>query len=138
MSELAFSTGVYDAEGKIVSYVPLGDSAAPLRFGMAQEGQGVSMDTSMVRANSAANRDIFVTFKYNDIADGEMIVMKVYLNDREASGLRLALPWTLGTSGEASLPLSPGRTFTLSPGDYRVDFFVNGQLVQTGTFKIDA
>ena len=64
--------------------------------------------------------------------------MKVYLNDRESSGLRLALPWSLGETGEASLPLSPGRTFTLSPGDYRVDFFVDGKFVQTGTFKIDA
>ena len=138
VSQLAFSTGVYDAGGKIVSYIPLGDSAAPLRFGMAQEGQGVSQDTSMVRASGAANRDVFVTFQYNGISDGELIVMKVYLNNREASGLRLALPWTLGSTGEASLPLSPGRTFTLSPGDYRVDFFVAGQLVQTGSFKIDA
>lgn len=138
VTELAFSTGLYDAGGKLVSYVPLGDSAAPLRFGMAQESQDAGPDTSLVRANSAVNRDIFVTFQYDGIADGELIVMKVYLNDRESSGLRLALPWSLGETGEASLPLSPGRTFTLSPGDYRVDFFVDGKFVQTGTFKIDA
>lgn len=138
VSELAFSTGLYDAAGKIVSYVPLGDSAAPLRFGMAQSSQNTAQDTSLVRANSAVNRDIFVTFQYNGIAEGELVVMKVYLNDQEASGLRLALPWTLGESGEASLPLSPGRTFTLSPGNYRVDFFVDGKIVQSGTFKIDA
>ncbi|MBI3960527.1 MAG: tetratricopeptide repeat protein [Chloroflexi bacterium] len=138
VGELAFSSGVYDIDGKLVSYIPLGDSAAPLRFGMAQEGQGAAMDTSLVRATSAVNRDIFVTFQYNGISQGQLIVMKVYLNDREASGLRLALPWTLDESGEASLPLSPGRTFSLSPGDYRVDFYVNGQLVQTGTFEIDA
>lgn len=135
---LAFSTGVYDAAGKLVSLVPLGDSAAPLRFGMAQEGQGVNQDTSMVRATSAANRDVFVTFQYRGMSEGQLMVMKVYLNDREASGLRMAVPWTLGESGEASLPLSPGRTFTLSPGDYRVDFFINGEFVQTGTFKIEA
>lgn len=138
VGELAFSTGVYDIDGKLVSYLPLGDSAAPLRFGMAQEGQGAAMDTSLVRATSAVNRDIFVTFQYNGISQGQLIVMKVYLNDREASGLRLALPWTLGESGEASLPLSPGRTFSLSPGDYRVDFYVNGELVQSGSFEIDA
>lgn len=135
---LAFSTGVYDAAGKLVSLVPLGDSAAPLRFGMAQEGQGVNQDTSMVRATNAANRDVFVTFQYRGMSEGQLVVMKVYLNDREASGLRLAVPWSLGESGEASLPLSPGRTFTLSPGDYRVDFFINGEFVQTGTFKIEA
>ena len=138
MGALAFTTGVYDAAGALVSYMPLGETAAPLRFGMAQEGEGVSLDTSMVRANSAVNRDVFVNFKYDGLKDDQLIVMKVYLNDREASGLRLALPWTLGTTGEASLPLSPGRTFTLAPGDYRVDFFVDGQFVQTGTFKISS
>ncbi|RLT37793.1 MAG: tetratricopeptide repeat protein [Chloroflexi bacterium] len=138
MEALAFATGIYDAAGTLVSYVPLGESAAPLRFGMVQEGQGVSQDTSMVRADSAVNRDVFVNFRYAGMANDGVIVMKVYLNDREASGLRLVLPWTLGESGDASLPLSPGRTFTLAPGDYRVDFFVNGQFIQTGTFKINA
>lgn len=138
MGELAFSTGIYDANGALVSFVPLGDSAAPLRFGMALEGQGLAQDTSMARATNTVNRDIFVQFAYNNISDGQLVVMKVYLNDREASGLRLALPWTLGTAGEASLPLSPGRTFTLSPGDYRVDFFVDGQFVQTGSFEIES
>ncbi|MBP7962774.1 MAG: tetratricopeptide repeat protein [Caldilineaceae bacterium] len=134
---LAFTTAVYDAAGTVVSYLPLGDSAAPLRFGMVQESQGVAQDTSMVRANSAANRDVFVNFHYDSITNDQLIVMKVYLNDREASGLRLALPWTLGKDGDASLPLSPGRTFTLASGDYRVDFFVDGRFVQTGEFQID-
>lgn len=138
VGELAFTTGVYDAAGTLVAYQPLSDSAAPLRFGMAQEGQGLALDTSLVRADNATDRDIFVNFQYEGIQDDQMIVMKVYLDDREASGLRLALPWTLGQTGEASLPVSPGRTFTLAPGDYRVDFFVDGQFVQTGTFKIGA
>ena len=63
-------------------------------------------------------------------------MMKVFLNEREAAGLRLARPWTLNESGEAALPLTPGRTFTLAPGDYRVELYLDTQWVQSGAFQI--
>lgn len=138
IGELTFSRGVYDANGVLVSYNPLEESAALLRFGMAKESQGTTIDTSMVRANNTANRDVFVQFQYDGIDKGQLIVMKVYLDDREATGLRLAFPWTLESEGDVSLPLNPGRTLTLTPGDYRVDFFIDGKLLQTGRFEINS
>lgn len=136
VTDITVSTGVYDTAGALVAYQPLGETNGPLRFGMAQESQGQAMDTSLQRASGATNRNLFVNFKYDTIQSGQLVVLKVYLNDREASGLRQAFPWKLDQSGEAALPLTPGRTFTLAAGDYRVDIFVDGQFVQTATFQL--
>lgn len=136
VTDVTISTAVYDSAGALVAYQPLGETNGPLRFGMAQESQGQTMDTSLQRASGATNRNLFVNFKYDTIQSGELVVLKVYLNDREAAGLRQAFPWKLDQSGEAALPLNPGRTFTLAAGDYRVDIFVDGQFVQTATFRL--
>lgn len=136
VNALTVSTAVYDARGALVAYQPLGETNGSLRFGMAQESQGQAMDTSLQRASAANNSNLFVNFKYDAIETGQLVVLKLYLDDREASGLRQAFSWNLDKSGEAALPLNPGRTFTLASGDYRVDIFVDGQFVQTATFQL--
>ncbi|MFN8441265.1 MAG: tetratricopeptide repeat protein [Caldilineaceae bacterium] len=136
LNNISFTKGVYDASGKLVAYSDLNEQNAPMRFGMVNESQGEEMDTSLARAGTAINRDLFVNFKYQGMKRDQLLVMKVFLGDREASGLRLITKWSLGESGSAILPLTPGRTFTLAPGDYRVELYVDAQLVQTGTFTL--
>jgi len=137
LGELSFTRGVYDLDGKLVSFTTLGQVGGPLRFGMVQENQGEALDTSISRSDTSLNRDIFVNFPYEGIQQGQLLVMKVLLDDREASGLRLVTKWSLAEDGDAVLPLTPGRTFTLSPGNYQIEIYVDGQLIQTGSFEIE-
>lgn len=138
VGELTFSTEGPEPVGQVLPQSPEEEPAAPLRFGMVQEQQGVAMDTSIASSGGTTERDMFVTFEYEGIRKGQLIVMKVYVNDREASGLRMVLPWERDESGEVSLPLNPGGAFSLPPGNYRVDLYIDGQFVQAGTFEIDA
>jgi len=64
--------------------------------------------------------------------------MKVYRNGVEAPWLRLVQNWTLGSAGEAVLPLSPSSQFSLTDGDYKVEFYLDGRLVQKGRFELGA
>ena len=59
-----------------------------------------------------------------------------YSDGLESPGLRLVELWSLGQQGEAALPLTPGRQFTLAPGEYQVEIYVEAQLIKEGTFTI--
>ena len=84
-----------------------------------------------------ATRQVFVRFDYGGLQEGQLVVVKVYLNGREVTGLRLVEEWTLGSQGQAALPLTPSSGFTLSPGDYRVEVYVDSHLVQQSGFTIE-
>jgi len=131
-----FGTGEYDAVGNVTGFVALGDEAAPLRFGLAiEEESSRTIDESlMVAADGAA--PVLVRFPYENVRDGQLLVLKVYRNGVEAPWLRLVENWTLGTAGEAVLPLSPGSQFALAPGDYRLELYLDGHLLQEGAFQL--
>jgi len=131
-----FGTGEYDATGKVTGFVALGDEAAPLRFGLAiEEESSRTIDESLVLATDAAV-PVLVRFPYKHVKDGQLLVLKVYRDGVEAPWLRLVENWTLGTDGEAVLPLSPSSQFALTAGDYRLELYLDGHLLQEGSFQL--
>jgi hypothetical protein len=130
-----FAEGMYDDEGQLVDYTPL-SSQTRLRFGQVlDEDVGEFADINIGGAGAAG--DVFVLFDYEGMRDGQLVVVKVYVDGREVPGLRLVEEWALESQGQAALPFIPGSYFALSPGDYRVELYVDSQLIQQGGFTIE-
>ena len=131
-----FGTGEYDAAGNVTGFVALGDEAAPLRFGLAiEEESSRTIDKSLMLASDSA-APVLVRFPYKNVQDGQQLVLKVHRNGVESPWLRLVENWTLGSAGEAVLPLSPSSQFALAPGDYRLELYLDGHLLQEGAFQL--
>jgi len=131
-----FGTGEYDAAGNVTGFVALGDEAAPLRFGLAiEEESSRTIDESLMLASDSA-APVLVRFPYKNVQDGQQLVLKVYRNGVESPWLRLVENWALGSAGEAVLPLSPSSQFALAPGDYRLELYLDGHLLQEGAFQL--
>lgn len=131
-----FGTGEYDAAGKVTGFVALGDEAAPLRFGLAiEEESSRTIDESLLLATDAS-APVLVRFPYKNVQDGQLLVLKIYRNGVESPWLRLVENWTLGATGEAVLPLSPSSQFALAAGDYRLELYLDGHLLQEGAFQL--
>jgi hypothetical protein len=64
------------------------------------------------------------------------LVLKVYRNGTESPWLRLVENWSLGAAGEAVLPLTPSSQFALAEGDYKLELYLDGHLLQEGTFQL--
>ena len=135
IGELEFAKAVYDEEGK-VEFESL-QSSGKARFGMAQEEQGEQIDTSLVSSDSA--QEIHIIFSYEQMEDGQHLVIKIYNNDtnEESFNLRVANIWTVGPEGKVSLPLTPSKRTTVASGEYRVELYVDGYLTQEGGFLIE-
>ncbi len=129
---LEFAKATLDSTGKPTKLTPI--EGNKLRFGLAQEEQGQTQDTSVVRA-TADTEQIFVQLKYAEMTDGQSLVVKVYRDNQESPWLRTVEDWKLGVSGKAALPLTLGTQFTLAPGEYRVEVYIDAHLVQEGAFK---
>jgi len=137
VGDFEFAEGVHDDDGAVVAYNPLRTQGTRLRFGMVHQDEGELADISVARRGGGVSGQVFVRFDYQGLQDGQLVVVKVYSNGREVTGLRLVEQWTLGPQGQAALPLTPGSGFTLSPGDYRVEAYVDSHLVQQGGFTIE-
>lgn len=136
ISELDFATPVYDEQNELVGFKSLG-ADTQLRFGRVQEEEGQEVDLNITRAGPEdAARQIFILFNYAQMAEDQLFTVKVYYEGQESTGLRLVEDWKLGESGEATLPLTPGTQFTLAPGEYRVEVYVDAHLIQEGQFTI--
>jgi hypothetical protein len=79
---------------------------------------------------------VLVRFPYSQIQDKPLLVVKVFHNKSEALWLRIVESWNLGNEGEAVLPLNPSTQFALADGDYHVEIYLDGRLVQEGSFVL--
>ncbi len=132
-----FAMGVYDDEGKLADYTPLPSQGGRLRFGQIYEEESEHADLSIGRPGPDVTGEVFARFDYEGIQDGQLVVVKVYVDGKESPALRLVEEWSLGSQGEAALPLTPGRTFTLGPGNYKVEIYVDSFLVGQDGFTIE-
>jgi hypothetical protein len=131
-----FGTGEYDAAGNVTGFVALGEEAAPLRFGLAiEEESSRTIDESLTLATDTS-APVLVRFPYKSVQDGQLLVLKVYRNGTESPWLRLVENWSLGAAGEAVLPLTPSSQFALAEGDYKLELYLDGHLLQEGTFQL--
>ncbi len=137
ISTVQFGTPVYDEANSLIGFTSLQEQGSQLRFGRVNEDEGEQLDTNIIRADPDQANQVFILFNYAEMADGQLLAMKVYKEGLESPGLRLVEEWTLGQTGEAVLPLTPGIQFALAPGEYRVEIYVDSHLIQEGVFTID-
>ncbi len=112
------------------------DSDDLLRGGEFMEQEGEEIDTNITHATSANTSEIRILFNYDGMADGQLLTIKIYKDGRESTGLRLIETWDWGKTGETNLVLTPGDQFALLPGEYRVEIYVEAQLIQESVFTI--
>lgn len=133
-----FGTSTDSVANDSTGFTPFGADMPPMRFGLAlEEESNRTIDETLVSA-LPGDPSVAVRFTFSDLTDGQLFVMKVYRNGVEAPWLRLVQNWTLGSAGEAVLPLSPSSQFSLTDGDYKVEFYLDGRLVQKGRFELGA
>ena len=114
ISELAFVEPIYDEYGDTVDY---------------SEPQEVF---------AAGLQEFSVLFDYSGMQDGQEIIFRLYANGSEDPSWRLLIPWELGASGSAEIPISYAYSdaFEFAPGFYAVEIYVNYHLVQRGFFEV--
>jgi tetratricopeptide (TPR) repeat protein len=109
----------------------------PFQFGLKNE------DGTFAVADSfpSETKDIWTTYKYDGMKDGQQVVWKVYLNGTEYPEYRTVTTWDGGTSGETAQALTDdfayGSTYSFDPGEYVVEMYVDSVLVQRGSFTVE-
>lgn len=79
-----------------------------------------------------------ILFQYAGFQIGQQEIWKIYRDGVEDPSLRVVNDWSLGESGSAakSISYAASNVFILSPGEYRVELYVDSELLQTGTFHV--
>jgi len=77
---------------------------------------------------------LWAVFDYQGVKDGQQVVWKVYVNGKEDYFLRRQETWALGSAGGAQKPL---YFAFIQPGEYRVEMYLDGHLVQQGHFAVE-
>jgi len=82
---------------------------------------------------SYGRRSVGIEFDYEGMQEGQSVLWKFYRNGLEDQSLRWVETWTLGPTGQARKELS----FVFGgAGFYQVEMYVEGHLVQHGSFTI--
>jgi tetratricopeptide (TPR) repeat protein len=79
-----------------------------------------------------------ILFQYAGFQNGQQEIWKIYRDGVEDPSLRVVNDWGIGDSGSAAKPISyaSSNVFILSPGEYRVELYVDSELLKTGTFHV--
>ena len=133
---LEFGTGVYDESGQVTDFLALGAEGSTLRFGLAIEEESSRVIDNSITLADANDVPVLVRFPYSQIQNGQQLVVKIYHNGSESLWLRIVEDWNLGSQGEAVFPLNPSSQFALTDGDYRVEVYLDGNLMQEGSFGL--
>ncbi|MDM8519282.1 hypothetical protein QUF64_04490 [Anaerolineales bacterium HSG6] len=139
IGELVFATPIYDEEsGEIIDFEPLESGGTQLRFAMADNSTGEQVDESIIRADPDKANEIFLRFEYGAVQDEQLLTVKFFNEENDESfKLRLVEPWQWGASGLASLPVTPSKRMALAPNEYRAELYIDGVLVQEGSFIVE-
>jgi tetratricopeptide (TPR) repeat protein len=122
---------------------PAGEPKA--RIGSFQFGQPVYDDQGNVEDYQLAEtfpygtNEVVVLFDYEGLADGQEVMVKVYVDGTEDPSWRMVDQWALGASGSAQKPLSLAYsdTFVFNAGEYMVELYVDYHLAQRGRFVVE-
>ena len=114
VSEFSFVQEIYDENGDFVEY----------------------QDASV---NPFGTNAVGVWIDYSGFRDGEHLLWKVYVNGYEDYVLRAVSEWESGESGSGIKWISYAfsNVFVFTPGEYTVELYVDTQLIQTGTFRVE-
>lgn len=87
----------------------------------------------------AGANEVYVLFDYEGMKDGQEVMVKVFYNGEEDVSWRSVEAWSLGEAGSAEFPLSYAysNVYTLAPGEYLVELYVDAHPAQRGYFTIE-
>lgn len=83
---------------------------------------------------------VALAFEYAGMSKGLLIVQKVLRDGQEQPELTTSERWSLADAGRAELVLRSPVEHTLAglfPGVYTVEWYVEGELVQSGSFEVE-
>jgi tetratricopeptide (TPR) repeat protein len=110
-------------------------------FSFVQESfdeNGDFLDYVDSTVNEFGVNQIGILFDYSGFQPGAHEVWKVYVNGFEDTTLRVVGNWELGETGSAIKWISYAfsNVFVFQPGEFRVELYIDTQLMQTGTFTV--
>jgi len=83
---------------------------------------------------------VLALFDYAGMQDGQEVLWKLYHEGWEDPSWRLVEQWSLGETGSAEKPFSLSYTnlYQFTPGEFKIEMYVDNQLVQQGVFIVEA
>ena len=83
---------------------------------------------------------VLALFDYAGMKDGQEVIWKLYHDGWEDPAWRLVEQWSLGEAGSAEKPFSLSYTnlYQFTPGEFKIEMYVDNQLVQQGVFIVEA
>ncbi len=111
-----------------------------LSFGEPIYGDDGSVDYEIGNEFESGISEVSMLFDYAGMRDGQEIVIKVFIDDKEDPSWRIVAPWDAGADGEGyeiPLAISYSDTFVLSTASYSVEMYVDGLLAAEGDFFIE-
>lgn len=121
--------------------VPLTATISPFEFAIPtydEEGNLVGHTVATTFPEGADK--VLALFDYSGMKDGQEVLWKLYYNGWEDPAWRLVEQWSLGESGGARKPFSLSYTnlYQFSPGEFKIEMYVENQLAQQGIFVIES
>lgn len=113
---------------------------SPFTFGEPiYDDNGEIIDANFADAFVFGTREIWAVFEYENMTDGDQVLIKVFIDGDEDYSLRTLQIWDQGTSGETGVLVSQtlSDAYVLASGEYRVEIYINGRLAQRGVFYIE-
>ncbi len=122
--------------------LPVSSQISPLKFASASYNEkGEIKDYTLQNSFPSATLEVYLLFDYAGMKDGMGIVQKVYKEGQELPLYGRLESWSLDQAGSAvwkvSYPLEGAINRFLPPGRYRIDLFVEGNLVSSGEFTVE-
>src|SRR5262249_33809835 len=88
---------------------------------------------------TATDEPIYMGVRFQGMRAGQLFVVKLYVDGYEDDRLRVTYEYSAADlargPGEAVLPITTGGV-PLTAGNYRVEMYVDSELLQTGEFRV--
>lgn len=123
--------------------IPVSATISPLHFASAvYDEKGEIKEYNLHESFPSTTLEVHLLFDYAGMQNGMRIVQKVYKEGQELPLYGRVETWSLGQSGSAvwkvSYPLEGAINRFLAAGRYRIDLFVEGNLLSSGEFTVES
>ncbi|PWH17719.1 MAG: hypothetical protein DDG58_07580 [Ardenticatenia bacterium] len=115
-------------------------SISPFEFAIpTYDEEGNLIGRTIATAFPQGTDKVLALFDYSGMRDGQEVLWKLYHDGWEDPSWRLIEQWSLGESGSAEKPFSLSYTnlYQFTPGEFKIEMYVDNQFVQQGTFIIE-
>lgn len=119
---------------------PLTATISPFEFAIpTYDEEGNLIRQTIATIFPEGTDKVLALFDYSGMKDGQEVLWKLYYNGWEDPSWRLIEQWSLGESGGARKPFSLSYTnlYQFTPGEFKIEMYVDNQLAQQGIFIIE-